>query len=76
MRWLGHVCRTTPFCKSTYAKTFARGAIVVGNFQRLASSDGGRISADRRSLPDAWITLCHQHGFDEATVEDVARDRV
>lgn len=75
MRWLGHVCGMTPFCKNAYAKTFARGAIDVCNFQRLALLDGGHTSADRRSLPDAWITLYHKHG-DEATVEDIARDRI
>eukprot|EP00435_Cladocopium_sp_Y103_P023322 s794_g5.t1 len=76
MRWLGHVCRMPPSCNNTYAKTFARGTIEVGDFQRIASSDGGRISADRRSLPDVWITLCRKHGLNEETVEDTARDRV
>lgn len=76
MRWLGHVCRMPPSCNNTYAKTFARGTIDVGDFQRLASSNGGRISADRRSLLDVWITLCRKHGLNEETVEDTARDRI
>ena len=69
MRWLGHIVRMPPNEPTTYAKTFARGTIDVGDFQKLASSAGGRISADRKSLPDTWVHLCHQHGFCEEEVE-------
>ena len=75
MRWLGHVSRMTPGTSTTYAKTFARGTIEVGDFQRVASRAGGRILADRRSLPDVWIGLCHKHGISEETVERAAANR-
>ena len=75
MRWLGHISRMTPDTSTTHARTFARGAIDVGNFVRQASSDGGRISADRKSLPEVWVSLCHKHGFSEADVEQLASDR-
>lgn len=39
------------------------GTIDVGPFQRTVSSAGGRVSADRKSLPDLWVGLCHKHGF-------------
>ncbi|CAK9031066.1 unnamed protein product, partial [Durusdinium trenchii] len=75
MRWLGHVCRMHPGLSTTYAKTFARGTIDVGAFQRQASAHGGRISADRKSLPDMWVQLCHKHGLDENHLDETARDR-
>ena len=75
MRWLGHIVRMPPNEPTTYAKTFARGTIDIGDFQKLASSAGGRISADRKSLPDTWVHLCHQHGFCEEEVEAKANDR-
>ena len=75
MRWLGHISRMTPDTPTTHARTFARGTIDVGNFARQASSDGGRINADRKSLPEVWISLCHKHGFGEADVEQLASDR-
>ena len=59
MRWLGHISCMTPDTSTTHARTFARGTIDVGNFVRQASSDGGRISADSKSLPEVWVSLCH-----------------
>lgn len=74
MRWLGHISCMTPDTSTTHARTFARGTIDVGNFARQASSDGGRISADSKSLPEVWVSLCHKHGFGEADVEQLASD--
>lgn len=68
MRWLGHISRMTPDTSTTHARTFARSSIDVGNFARQASSDGGRISADRRVSPRFGFH-CHKHGFGEADVE-------
>ena len=72
MRWLGHISRMQAGSSRTYAKTFARGSIDVGDFQRVASSAGGRIQADRRSLPELWVILCHKHGFCEDDLERLA----
>ena len=58
MRWLGHISCMTPDTSTTHARTFARDTIDVGNFVRQASSDGGRISADSKSLPEVWVSLC------------------
>ena len=67
MRWSGHI--------DTYSKTFGRGTIEVGNFQCVASSARGHISAVLKSFPDIWVGLCHQHGFCEDEVETKAADR-
>ena len=60
MRWLGHLARMTPLTSKTHARNFARGTIAVGDFQKLPSSAGGRIQADRRSLPELWVQLCRR----------------
>ena len=75
MRWLGHIARMQSDQPRTYSKMFARGTLDAGEFQRVAAAAGGRISADRRSLPEVWINLCHQHGFCESEIENKAADR-
>lgn len=74
MRWLGHVSRMPEHTSRTYTKQFASGTIQVGTFQRTAPSAGGRISADRRSLPEVWVNLCRTHGFSEHQLAEKARD--
>ncbi|CAL1144536.1 unnamed protein product, partial [Cladocopium goreaui] len=54
MRWLGHIARMQSDQPRTYSKMFARGTLDAGEFQRVAAAAGGRISADRRSLPEAF----------------------
>lgn len=75
MRWLGHISRMPADTSRTYTKQFASGTIQVGEFQRTAPSAGGRISADRRCLPEVWVNLCRAHGFHESELDDKASDR-
>ena len=75
MRWLGHVARMRVNDPRAHARKFARGTIDVGRFQKTHSRSGGRITADRKSLPDRWVELCHRHGFQEDEVHQKASDR-